>query len=246
MKRKGFTIIELLVVIAIIAILAAIILPVFARAREKARQASCLSNLKLVGEAFKAYCQDFGQTVTIEHLVKPGDLEQCLVARGAVTWEQLICPSDKKSDIELEVNAIKLGEELTDTHLLSYGWNYPGFKDARGREPDNQATLPLAFDAEQCRFYEPVFPVETIDDTRLGLRHNGSANILFWDGHVKWMSAGNLSNAQVLSKKGYYSKALPAEAPPPRHLPDLEEGQYILEVDEQGEYKIRGRISDLE
>ncbi|MDI9584136.1 MAG: prepilin-type N-terminal cleavage/methylation domain-containing protein, partial [Acidobacteriota bacterium] len=49
MQKKGFTLIELLVVIAIIAILAAILFPVFARAREKARQSSCLSNAKQIG-----------------------------------------------------------------------------------------------------------------------------------------------------------------------------------------------------
>src|SRR5205823_10875854 len=57
--RRGFTLIELLVVIAIIAILAAILFPVFARAREKARQASCMSNLKQLGLAMMQYAQDY-------------------------------------------------------------------------------------------------------------------------------------------------------------------------------------------
>ena len=61
MSRRGFTLIELLVVIAIIAILAAILFPVFARAREKARQTSCLSNVKELGLAALMYAQDYDE-----------------------------------------------------------------------------------------------------------------------------------------------------------------------------------------
>ncbi len=61
MKRRGFTLIELLVVIAIIAILAAILFPVFARAREKARQTSCLSNVKQLSLGVLMYTQDYDE-----------------------------------------------------------------------------------------------------------------------------------------------------------------------------------------
>src|SRR5438067_1447627 len=61
-RVRGFTLIELLVVIAVIAILAGILFPVFAQAREKARQASCLSNSKQWGTAFMMYVQDWDET----------------------------------------------------------------------------------------------------------------------------------------------------------------------------------------
>jgi prepilin-type N-terminal cleavage/methylation domain-containing protein/prepilin-type processing-associated H-X9-DG protein len=63
--RSGFTLIELLVVIAIIAILAAILFPVFAQAREKARQTSCLSNIKQIGTALTMYTQDYDEVYPV-------------------------------------------------------------------------------------------------------------------------------------------------------------------------------------
>src|SRR5579862_7576250 len=64
-KRYGFTLIELLVVIAIIAILAAILFPVFAKVREKARQTSCESNMKQLGLGFIQYVQDNDETMPV-------------------------------------------------------------------------------------------------------------------------------------------------------------------------------------
>jgi len=61
MKKRGFTLIELLVVIAIIAILAAILFPVFSRAREQARKSACLSNAKQIGLAIQMYSQNWDE-----------------------------------------------------------------------------------------------------------------------------------------------------------------------------------------
>lgn len=71
-RVSAFTLIELLVVIAIIAILAAILFPVFAQARDKARQASCLSNMKQIGTAMMMYVQDYDETYPSQDTTLPG------------------------------------------------------------------------------------------------------------------------------------------------------------------------------
>jgi prepilin-type N-terminal cleavage/methylation domain-containing protein/prepilin-type processing-associated H-X9-DG protein len=86
---KGFTLIELLVVIAIIAILAAILFPVFAQARAKARQAMCLSNVKGLGLAFTLYVQDYDETYPPTDYDLPGPVR--------VTWTTLVNPYIKAS-----------------------------------------------------------------------------------------------------------------------------------------------------
>lgn len=82
--RSGFTLIELLVVIAIIAILAAILFPVFAQAREKARQTSCLSNEKQLGTAITMYTQDYDETFPLAYGKSGG-------VNGNWEWSYFMC-----------------------------------------------------------------------------------------------------------------------------------------------------------
>ena len=80
--RRGFTLIELLVVIAIIAILAAILFPVFAKAREKARQISCASNLKQLGLGIIQYNQDNDETYPCNYLDNVGSWRYTIYPSG--------------------------------------------------------------------------------------------------------------------------------------------------------------------
>src|SRR5690349_3905542 len=84
--RRGFTLIELLVVIAIIAILAAILFPVFAQAREKARQSSCLSNMKQIGSALLMYVQDYDEVWPPSYYYRDPSKTDNLDATGIEQW----------------------------------------------------------------------------------------------------------------------------------------------------------------
>lgn len=83
-RRRAFTLIELLVVISIIAVLAAILFPVFARARENARRSSCLSNMKQLGLAFMQYTQDYDEQLPINGSTSSYP--------GSSSWDVAIAP----------------------------------------------------------------------------------------------------------------------------------------------------------
>jgi len=91
-KSRGFTLIELLVVIAIIAILAAILFPVFAQAREKARQAVCTSNLKNIGLAMQMYLQDYDENEVPYYVIETGNTALPASWNGYVPYYYLLQP----------------------------------------------------------------------------------------------------------------------------------------------------------
>ncbi len=191
--RKGFTLIELLVVIAIIAILAAILFPVFARAREKARQASCASNLKQIGLGFMMYVQDYDERL-------PGACSHVDGWAGAlmpyVKNQQIFaCPS-WNGDQAYIVRGAGCGGCGTWTRHLWGGYTYsnqrPGTGTGRGciSYASSQAVGGYEFPAAQHLVYDGNCPHGVDNTTSRSLRHerrhNDGWNIAFLDGHVKW------------------------------------------------------------
>ena len=107
-RPKGFTLIELLVVIAIIAILAAILFPVFAQAREKARAITCLSNQKQLTLGWLMYAEDYDETFVMSAVC-----QRCSSTGGQVYWLEMIEPYVKSNGQSENLGATK----RTDLHL---------------------------------------------------------------------------------------------------------------------------------
>jgi prepilin-type N-terminal cleavage/methylation domain-containing protein len=121
--RKGFTLIELLVVIAIIAILAAILFPVFAQAREKARQITCASNLKQLSLGILMYTQDNNEQFPIGWLSNgtsitawPGEVAPYLKSTGV-----LCCPDDSKAGV-MDPNGTGFDMSYTANGMVYVNW----------------------------------------------------------------------------------------------------------------------------
>jgi len=204
--RRGFTLIELLVVIAIIAILAAILFPVFARAREKARQSSCQSNLKQLGIAFMMYAQDYDETYPMayyEDWMTYWDMK--VDWSGNIIGDGLITPYTKNHQI---AQCPSLGKINSDRPFTGYAYNttYIGGPPYEGRRPAALAsiqspaeTVLLCDSALWSKLTNDLWAnslLRSPDDfmytdptwgtgPNVHFRHNGTANVAYCDGHVK-------------------------------------------------------------
>lgn len=179
--KRGFTLIELLVVIAIIAILAAILFPVFARAREKARQASCQSNLKQLSLAVLMYNQDYDNRFVRNNWQNGSYAYRQVWTAGYRTLPYVkntqiyACPS--RGDIACGGAARAAWQPYPSRCSYGYNnWVCNGRNEADIAEPAN---LFLMMDAQNwwndaCQ-----------NAIRLCHRHNEVGNFAFVDGHVK-------------------------------------------------------------
>jgi prepilin-type N-terminal cleavage/methylation domain len=247
-NRAAFTLIELLVVIAIIAILAAILFPVFAQARAKARQASCMSNLKQIGTSSLMYFQDYDESL----------YPQAYPVNGGTTYyywwgkysasdtppynrrEGLLEPYSKNYEIMdcLEAQDLPAPVAAMTGVYPGYGLNSVLFPSYGSSTPLHNIQEPaetiLMVDAGSYSASAGVVKAENIYPpfyflTNVGMptsslqkvhgRHNGMANVLWCDGHVKALKpsypTGTLSAAQV----NYNSKNLGALLPAGTTLP---------------------------
>ena len=226
MKRRGFTLIELLVVIAIIAILASILFPVFARARAKARQAACMSNVKQIGLAMMQYAQDYDESLPVYNYDTGGDVW--------VYWMQevmpymkntqiLVCPDRKVQRSGTDWWGVPLPGVNISLEEMGYGWNtgvynYDGgfqrqYNDHRDRGlsyigqdlggiPDASGTIMLGDMRRVSGYPEQAWigctPNRASDS--FAARHNEGDLMVFCDGHAKWYSAATLAG-----KPGLYT-----------------------------------------
>lgn len=213
-RRDAFTLIELLVVIAIIAILASILFPVFAQAREKARQAGCLSNLKQIGVAIGMYVQDYDETFPHNcDEPRPNGKNKRTPVEGTcwAGWiSNVLIPYEKNAQI-YKCPSLSTTWGFNNWRLPdkagSYSYNYRSLGGAWGGNPP-QPVISLAAIPEPAQLammwdsanswadcgYMSTCGINARDldwyrkkDFKMTSWHNEANNYLFVDGHVKLM-----------------------------------------------------------
>ena len=190
-RPAGFTLIELLVVIAIIAILAAILFPVFARAREKARQTSCVSNLKQLGLGLVMYTQDYDGRHPMWGY--GGSDADDTVSEGAYTWDTVLVPYLKNRQI-----LVCPSNDANDGGESCRSYAMPRYVSMVSVDllPAPTATVALFEKGKKAigkwgdAAAENFFQTHGCTDYGLTkeLWHNGGKNFVFVDGHAKWYS----------------------------------------------------------
>jgi prepilin-type N-terminal cleavage/methylation domain-containing protein/prepilin-type processing-associated H-X9-DG protein len=177
--RRGFTLIELLVVIAIIAILAAILFPVFAKAREKSRATACVNNEKQIGTGVSLYMDDWDETYPIV-IHQPSDIDHAWVEQlyhYVKTRDLNKCPDDD-------------GFGPDGIHTTSYLMNVYFNGGITRADITLPASTIYVSEGNENAGGDHYHPSEGISEMLQELdpkRHNGGANYLFADTHVKWM-----------------------------------------------------------
>jgi len=210
--RRAFTLIELLVVIAIIAILAAILFPVFAKAREKARQTSCLSSTRQIGTGLMQYCQDYDEGYYIDEWSYPsinnGPLDMTLpYVKNEQIW---VCPTLR---FPIWTTGCPVGRRCS-----TYQFHY----DAAGKSmavvvaPGNK--IICIEGVQDCGWFWPhcgggpqawycdwdgsggISAGDTGPGTILRDLHNDGSNFTFFDGHAKWIGRGPFKDYDYCEK----------------------------------------------
>jgi len=209
--RRGFTLIELLVVIAIIAILAAILFPVFAQAREKARMSSCTSNMKQLGNAFVMYASDYdglmmdGNWTAGIADVSGWPADPAVVIDEKNGWPAYIMPYVKNRMIfDCPTSMDRIMSQTINGIDGNYVWNEEACDDA-GDMLDNigqgvPASIIIAMDggdsAIENKTSLEAMLIDDLDsqkaDTEQPNRHQNQACAVFADGHAKTLKKGDM------------------------------------------------------
>jgi len=203
--RRGFTLIELLVVIAIIAILAAILFPVFAKAREKARQTSCLSNLKQIQLSVLMYVQDYDETFCLAN--NANGRWYALTEPYIKNSQILVCPSVQSKNPSVGWN-IRGGSSTSNTSQGLYLNNGMGYSyGSSDIDTPTGARLTLSDIPEPAQtvnlgdlsppYGSGVGYLVMYVQSYIPNCHNDGANYSFVDGHAKWYSESGVWNDQI-------------------------------------------------